>query len=420
MIKTKTLDQNKFLIISYLLLYASLVIGFFFGEDLNSGATADWYKTDFPVIRDLTVNIKETLLNYESYGHRHSPVYLIFLSLFVKAGLSFDAVRFLHLNFSIFLIYFFYKCLVLKFDKIDKNLLIILSISIFFSPTFRSLAIWPSTTIIGLIFFVISIYEFLKFKKNPSINTVWKNLIYLIIASYISPNFSLFILYFFYHYLKKLNFKTIILISTFCFILALPAFYYLFILEINFLSPGTPGIAQDTNKLSFNFSNKILIIGSIILFHLIPFIINKNFFIEFVQSFKKNIVIVSIFFLLNLFFFNYNLHFTGGGVFLQISNLFFKNNLFFYFFSFTSLLLIGYFIRKNLNNFIILFLLIVSNIQYTIYHKYYEPLIMILFFTIFNDNLIESFFKKKVNFIYLYVFYLIYILMRIFKNKYFI
>ena len=107
MITERTLDKNKFLIISSLLLYSSLVIGFFFGEDLNSGATLDWYKTDFPVIRDLTVNIKKTLLNYESYGHRHSPVYLIFLSLFTKIGLSFDSVRFLHLNISLLLIYFF-------------------------------------------------------------------------------------------------------------------------------------------------------------------------------------------------------------------------------------------------------------------------------------------------------------------------
>ena len=231
----------------------------------------------------------------------------------------------------------------------------------------------------------------------------------------------MFIIYFFYYYLKKLNFKNIIFISIFCFILALPAFYYLFILDINFLSPGySSAITQDTNKLSFNFSNKILIISSILLFHLIPLIISQNFLNEFIESFKKNILIVSVFFLLNLFFFDYNLNFTGGGIFLQISNVFFENNLLFYFFSFLSVLLMGYFVRGNFNNFLIVFLLIVSNVQYTIYHKYYEPLIIILFFTVFNENLSEKFFKKKINFVYLYFFSVIYILIRIFKVKYFI
>ena len=28
-----------------------------------------------------SIDLKKTLLNYESYGHRHSPVYLIFLSI---------------------------------------------------------------------------------------------------------------------------------------------------------------------------------------------------------------------------------------------------------------------------------------------------------------------------------------------------
>ena len=37
-------------------------------------------------------------------------------------------------------------------------------------------------------------------------------------------------------------------------------------------------------------------------------------------------VIVSIFFIVSLFFFNYQLNFTGGGVFFQLSNFFFNNN----------------------------------------------------------------------------------------------
>ena len=100
--------------------------------------------------------------------------------------------------------------------KVEKSLLIILSLSIFLSPTFRSLAIWPSSRIVGLLFFVLSIYEFLKFQKTSLNIHLIKNILFLIISSYISPNFSLFIIFFFYYYLKKINIKTITLILLFC------------------------------------------------------------------------------------------------------------------------------------------------------------------------------------------------------------
>ena len=43
-------------------LYLSLVAGFFLGEDLNSGAIGDWHGTNYPVIRDSAVDLKNTLL----------------------------------------------------------------------------------------------------------------------------------------------------------------------------------------------------------------------------------------------------------------------------------------------------------------------------------------------------------------------
>ena len=259
----RLLNNYRFSIFLAVTFYSSLVIGFFLGEDLNAGAIGDWHGTNYPVIRDSAVDLKDTLLNYESYHHRHSPVYPIFLGQFLKLNLSYDFIRFIHLNISLSLVYVFYKCLALKFREVNKNILIILSLIIFLSPTFRSLAIWPDSRIIGVIFFTLSIFEFLKFQKNNSYSHVWKNLLYLIISSYISPNFSIFIIFFAYHYLKKLNFTKLIFIGFFCLIMASPAFYYLFILDINFLLAETPGINEnETIGLSFNFADKILIISS--------------------------------------------------------------------------------------------------------------------------------------------------------------
>ena len=400
-------------------LYLTLVFGFYIDENLNFGAIPDWEPTDLPVINGLSQDIKKTLLDYDSYGHRHSPVYLIFLSLFKKIGFSFDNIRFLHLNLSLFLIIYFYKCLVLKFSNVEKNLLLLLSLSIFLSPTFRSLAIWPSTRIIGLIFFVISIYEFLKYLETPKKIYIWKNIIFLIISSYISPNFSLFIILFLYHYLKKNIFKDLIAILLFCLISSLPAFYYIFVLDINFLMAQTPGTnLKSSISLSYNLSDKILIISSILFFHLSPFLINREFILNFIKPPKKEFLIISIFFIISLFFFNYQTNFTGGGVFFQLSNFFFNNNYFFYLISFISLMLLGNFSRNNINNFLVFFLLILSNIQNTIYHKYYDPMILILFFTLIINPLNFKFFENRNRIYFVYIFYLIFIFMRIIKNNY--
>ncbi len=404
----------------FLSLYLSLLFGFYIDENLNFGAKPDWINTDLPPINDLSVNLTETLLDYKSYGHRHSPVYLIFLSFLKKVGFSIDGIRFFHLNLSILLIYIFYRCLCLRFNKVDKTILLILSFSIFLSPTFRSLAIWPSSRIVGLIFFLLSSYEFLKYQKSKSTSHLWKNTIYLIISSYISPNFSLFIIYFLYHYFRNHKFYYLTYVCFICLVLSLPALYYLFYLDVNFLTAGTPGLdANNPVGLDFNFANKIMIIGSIVLFQLTPFLINKDFILKFLNFIKKNILSISTFFLINIIFFDYSMKFTGGGIFFQISNYLINNNLIFYFFSFLSFGLIWFFSKKNINNLLIFILLIISNIQNTIYHKYYDPLLMILFFTLIATDVSKEFFKNKNNLIYVYLFYSFYILARIIKNYYF-
>ena len=416
MISTVLLKDKENLII-FLFLYISLIFGFYIDENLNFGAAGDWLHSEKSIIEAFSQDISKALLNYESFGHRHSPTYLIFLSLLSKIGFSLDLIRFFHLNLSILLIYFFFKCLAFKFENIDKKILLFLSLSLFLSPTFRSLSIWPSTRMIGLIFFIISIYEFLKYQKFKKEIYIFKNLSFLILSSYVSPNFSIFVIYFFYHYFKNEKFVFLIKHSIFCLILSLPAFYYIFVLDINFFTAYTPGSEQgEIIGLSFNFSNKILIISSIILFHLLPFLFYKSFFLDLKNIDKKFILIFLIIFFICLFNFDYVIEYTGGGVFFQISNYLFGSNYFFYLISLISIIILCFFSKNNLNNFLIFFILIISNIQNTIYHKYYDPLILIVFFTIISSHLNHNFLKKRENIFYIYFFYLIFICMRLLKN----
>ena len=76
-------------------------------------------------------------------------------------SIAFETIRLIHLHLSIPLVIIFYKCLYLKFKNIEKSYLILLSLVIFLSPTFRSLSIWPDSRLPGLLFFTITIYFFL-------------------------------------------------------------------------------------------------------------------------------------------------------------------------------------------------------------------------------------------------------------------
>ena len=401
-----------------LFLYLTLIIGFIYGENLNHGAYSDWV-VNRDVIKDFSNNFTYTFLNYDSYGHRHSPIYLIFLSLFLDLGLDIDQVRFVHLHLCISLIVIFYQCLRLIFTNINNNYLFLISLIIFLSPTFRSLAIWPDSRLPGLIFFVLTIYFFLRFKITNNLRYTWYTCGSLLISSYISPNFSIFFPYFFFFFLKKVKFKELSFLIIFNFLATLPILYYIFILDVNFLAAGTtPGLNNESINFSFNLSDKLMIISSIIFFHLSPTLFMDNFFNQFKIFIFKNFIILIPLVVCLIYFFNYQLSYTGGGVFFILSNLLFNNNYLFYIGSFFFISFVLYISSLNFNNFFLLSLLIVSNIQNTIYHKYYEPLIFIIFFTLIKYPEVENFLKKKNNIFYLYLLSFIYILMRVFKTNY--
>tara|TARA_Y100000816_G_C26033456_1_gene541097 strand:- start:198 stop:917 length:720 start_codon:yes stop_codon:yes gene_type:complete len=219
------------------------------------------------------------------------------------------------------------------------------------------------------------------------------------------PIFSIFSVYYFFDFfiffLKRKLFKEIFLIIFFNLILALPAFYYLFFLDINFLrSSGEWGLTEKTFSF-LNFSNKFFYSSSIIFFHLIPFSliflnrIKSNFFL-----FKdKKFILISLFLLLTFFFSDYDNIYDnlgGGGIFYIIFNQIMNSpNL--------QLLLIipiafifVLLFQKSFFNYLILFILLFSNFQLTIYHNYFEPIIFLVLFTLIsNSNFGKELFSYK-------------------------
>tara|TARA_Y100000768_G_scaffold154156_1_gene115170 strand:+ start:53 stop:1321 length:1269 start_codon:yes stop_codon:yes gene_type:complete len=414
--------KKNYHVTTFILLYFSIILGFILGENTTLGPKNDFFHT-LKQVEFFEQDFKFTFFNYDKleYPTRISPVFILTIFTLKKIFINLDLVRFILLNIILLNQILFYQSLKLIFYKkigIDKKLLFLLSCVIYLSPSFRANAIWPESAMLGLLFFNISLYFFLKFNENRDrILFLSLNIFFLAIAAYIRPSFAVFSIFFLFYitfFIK--NFKYIIFAILLNFVLATPAFYYLFILKIFFISSGVAG-----NELDFNYLAKIPVILSIIIFHAIPILYFKNFFLKNILT-KENffIIVFSVIFSLILITnFNYRIDFTGGGFFLHLSNFLFKNNYLFLvmivFFVFFSLQLIKLDYKQNLLIFIILIFMVP---QFSIYHKYYDPLLIILFFTIFNLGININYFSKN-NLIFLYMFNFIYFMLT-FVNSYYI
>ena len=416
----KILEYKKeffLFVILYLSLYLTFFIenrdaienleNHFFGTFLQRiGPYSDFVMRE-AIIENFNNNFSQTFLQYDKTSDRHSPLILMYFATFRKLGLDIDTIRLLHINVLPLCALIFFKCLKIKFPDVGSGLLLVLSLILFLSPPMRALSIWPDSRIYGLFFFLVSIYFFIKFNNHNNLIDASYNTLFLCFASYISPNFAVFFVFFFYkffnHYKFSIKSWIILLINFIC---AIPAYYYLFELKVFFLSK--PAIGEIDLITRLNLSNKILVISNIILFYFIPFIFNKEFFSNYYKNninYKK-ILLSSILAIFLMFFYSYESNFTGGGIFFQLSNLIFKNNFLFFLISFISILLFISLWSINIDNKLILFCLIASNPQLTIYHKYFDPLLIILFFLLFDFNLNI---KKIINFYFLRSLYLFYI-----------
>ncbi len=413
---TKIFKNEKFLILIVLLVSISLFIGFYFNEDSTGGAYLD-YSVHSKISENFSFNFEKTFLEYDKFSTRHTPIVPIIFSIFKSFEINENLVRFLNLSIPFLIVLFFYKCLSLNQNRINKKTILLISFLIILSPTIRSLSIWPDSHLYGLLFFTISLFLFIKFlrcQKNKKIYYATFNILIFALCCYVRPSFIFFSIYFFWFYLKEFGLsKKIFFLIFLNFFLALPAFYYLFILKIMFLTQ--PAITDVNFLTRINPSNKILIISSIFFFHLLPFIFLKlNAITKTVLNFSiyEHIILI-LFFFLNVYFFNYNQSFSGGGIFFHLSNLL-GSILIFYAISYVSLIFIYALCKQNINNFYLFIIIFLSNPQLSIYHKYYDPLLLILFFLLFNLN-IKNEINKRTNIFVFYIHSVLFLLLSINK-----
>ena len=103
-----------------LILFVTIIVGFILNEDSLGGAKNDFYSQ-----LERTFYLKEDLLyhffNYDDLENRHSPIFLVFSSIILSSFENTDFLRVIHLFLPILIYFFFYKCLKIRFNKIDSS-----------------------------------------------------------------------------------------------------------------------------------------------------------------------------------------------------------------------------------------------------------------------------------------------------------
>lgn len=398
----------------YFFSYLTLLLGLWLNEDFALGYIKD-YELHLKTSQIFNNGIIYGLLNYEEMRMPHSPIYLYYFTFLQSLFNNELIAKIINIHVSLLLPFFVYKSLSIKKEFSNNEYIFLLPLIFFISPYFRSGAIWIDDSLIGLIFFSISVYYFIRYTNNEKLNYLFLNTLFLSFAAYIRPIYCLFSLYFFFQYFFILNSKNkFFYYIAFNLLLSFPAIYYVFILEINdwfenYLFRG-------------NFITVISLATSVIAFYLIPYILfyikNNKFF-----QFKLYEIVFLIIFILGLyFFFDYDLSYSGG-IYYKLSKIIFSNNyLFFFAASVSFLYLIKIFLvndkkKQNLSDFIILLILIFFELDGIIYHETYDPLIYILIFLIFNNKYIKNFIQSlnQKRFLFIFSFSVSFYLMSVIK-----
>ena len=189
----------------------------------------------------------------------------------------------------------------------------------------------------------------------------------------------------------------------------LAVIFFIFILDINFLNQQAATNFKGDTIFFVNIFNNFCLISSIIFFYLLPFVYTKVIKINTNLEINKFLITVVIS-LIAFYFFDYKYNYTGGGVFYKSSYFIFENNYLFFIFCFFSIFFLLNIFVLNYENLFLFILLVLSNPQVTVYHKYYDPFLMILFFSLFGLQINLHKLKNKINILIIYSFFFIFLI----------
>ena len=440
--------SNLQLIIVYLLLYLSMLLGFYSNENLTGGAIRD-FSSYIDVLNIAKRGLFEFFGIYSNLTIDHSPFYFAVITVIQNLfdgiifelnintdfyhhylnlyGAEYNFLRLFYLHFSVIIPLIFYICLKEKYKELDTNILFFISLFILISPCFRSYAIWVGDLNLALFFLLLGIFFYLKFTNTTKLKSqllfIFLNVLFIALAAYVRPIYCLFSIFFFYKIFLLKGLKVqLILFSLINIIFSFPAIYYVFIMDNIFFTYVNNFFMDPTITL---YSTNILISSSLFLFYLFPFILTENDknTIRLIKIDTKKVLFLLTSFLITIFFIlNFNYLITplgGGGIFLKSSQLLFNNNYLFYFICFFSFLIFSKIIfSKNIGDILLLLILICLDPDPFVYHKTFDPILICIVLLLFSKNFFnvltkENYKKFSIYLLFYYLFiYILYFVIR--------
>jgi hypothetical protein len=401
--KINSHSKNKLLI--YFLIYLSFITSFILGENSSGGSQNDSLAMQM-YIDQLLVNFKQGIVLFFEEGQGHSPVFYIMKSVlenfFTKIGS--DLIN-LTLGFLIPIV--FYSILKKKFIGCSKDLLFLISLILYLSPYIRSSAVWATNDNLATLFFALSISKFFTFKKNyDKAKDIFLCFFYIILAAYIRQYYIMIILVYFFFLYKNITLKVFISLLAISFILSIPYFLYTYIFLLSNFDYATKGFAKPDLKIN------LLIFFNMYLFYILPFFLHHENYkvIKFFYNEKKTYLLsLSVIFV--LFFFNYNLPDMklGGGIYYKLFQ-FLGLDFLFIISAFIGMFLVLLTINLKLKNLFILIIFFMMLPFATIYQKYYDPFLVIFFFSFLQSDLIDISIKNKaINIPVMFIYFLLFL-----------
>jgi hypothetical protein len=367
--------KNKISISGYLIYAIGITLmlfSFFNDVDGYGKALSGDFRDTWPYVLELTKNLwidpSKWTVHFPLHYYLVSKVYIITESKYYS--------RVIFLLLSFITPYLFYQNLKLKYSNNNRNLLLVISSLIFFTPSFIYSAVWANDNNLSYIFMLIGCFFYLKqideknfLKKNINI---YISLFFFALVCYSRQYFAILYGYFIIYYYLKIPLKNLILISIYSLILATPGIIFLF------------SFPQIFGELAFsgNIFNTILGNTTSLSVYILPIILINLIYnrkLIYTNFNKYKFLVAFIIFIITIFFHDINTMEQNGGIFYIISKKWFNSLYPFYILFFINLIFIFLIFEKKID-LLMVFSIIFLVSGLLVIQKIFEPLFYIYFF----------------------------------------
>lgn len=389
MINSKKLPHLYF-IFCYLIFF----LGFFLNEDSAGGGALDFYLHELNNIIIFSEDIIRSLTDIE-YESSRTPLFLI-LNAFNPFLDSEFSIRFSNFIFNLSIPILFICVLKIKYKDIDDNQVYLIASLLLLSPYFRTTSFWAHQENLPIFFLLCTFILYFKYikKKNNLIfsqKLPWIFCIAVIASlSFYSDQKYLFLslIIFLKLFLDEKKFENKLIIFLLFFLTSLPAIYLFYLW-------GGVLPKESLSRIGIflpNVSNTILLIGFTLIPLIINILINKGFKFFLPKNYIE-IVVFSIFFIFSILTVPDLTYPLGRGVIVKFFyflitfmnlDIFLVNILYAIATSFFVIFFIKIFELNIYNIFFILFFLLILLFVNLPFQEYFDPLITILVFLLFN------------------------------------